>query len=114
MAEQKISICNLSEVFGMVEEQGQAASSGCGCKADTFTKERRDEGGRLIAIESGTDLHFCPLHAAAPEMYEVLKMLLKHYLQLADSGDCGLWDSSEEQEVIEVKALIAKIDGRES
>jgi len=51
------------------------------------------------------------LIAAAPEMLEALKVFLKHYLQLADSGDCGFWDSSKEPEVIQAQALIDKIEG---
>ena len=52
------------------------------------------------------------LIAAAPETLEAAKALLEHYLSLANSGDCGFWDPEEEEQVIAVRAAIAKAEAR--
>ncbi len=56
----KISICNLTEVFGVAQEQ-TLNTEACGCEIYTV----RTEGALYI--------HYCPLHARAGEMREMLK-----------------------------------------
>ena len=44
----------------------------------------------------------------AQRMQEALEKLLKCYLGLANSGDCGFWDPEEEEEVIQAKQALSK------
>lgn len=47
----------------------------------------------------------------AQDIYEGLKKLLGHYKQLVMSGDCGFWDVGKEPIIVNIEALLAKIDG---
>ncbi|MFN7611738.1 MAG: hypothetical protein ACK5QX_12520 [bacterium] len=51
------------------------------------------------------------LIAAAPDLLTALQDLLDHYLELANSGDCGAWDPEPEPQVIAARAAIAKARG---
>lgn len=53
----------------------------------------------------------CELCEAALDLYEALEMLLEHYLSLANSGDCGYWDTDKEIQVIKAREAIAKAEG---
>ena len=66
----RISICNLSEVFGMAEEQ-TLNTEACGCEIYTVGTE-----GALL-------IHYCPLHAAASEMYD---LMLEMHEELENAG----------------------------
>ena len=66
----KISICNLTEVFGMTDEQ---KTMPCGCVTMMeFVDELDVTNGMQIQR-----IHFCPLHTKAQEMYEALKAIPK-------------------------------------
>ena len=39
-------------------------------------------------------------------MKEALEALLKHYIAIADSGDCGSWDPEKEDVVIQARAAL--------
>ena len=54
------------------------------------------------------------LIAASPNLYESLSKVLKIYLDLAKSGDCGFWNPEEETEIIEAHAALAKAKGQSS
>ena len=49
--------------------------------------------------------------AAAPETSDALVHLLRRYVELVESGDCGFWNPEEEEEVIAARAAIAKAKG---
>lgn len=51
------------------------------------------------------------LIAAAPDLYEALQTMLKRYVDLAGSGDCGNWNPEEEAQVIAARAALAKARG---
>jgi hypothetical protein len=51
------------------------------------------------------------LIAAAPELLDALKAMLKMYCELVNSGDCGDWSPEEDEEVIAARAAIAKAEG---
>jgi len=80
-----------------------------------------ERGELLIKLECGcvviqdrtadACIVYCSLHKSAPDLYEALKELLKHYLKLADSGDCGFWDSGKETQVINSRKAIVKVEG---
>lgn len=44
--------------------------------------------------------------AAVPVMVEALRDLLKQYRALVDSGDCGCWDSLDDDEVVNAIAAL--------
>lgn len=46
----------------------------------------------------------------AEELAAKLRMMTEHYVELAGCGDCGNWNPEEEPEVIEARALLAKLD----
>ncbi len=92
----KISICNLSEVFGMAEEQKCCLIA---------TEETYSE----FVLPKRT-IEYCPLHAAASRMAEVLKGMMA----LADSYEAYILSDSHKTLMRDAQALIAKIDGRES
>lgn len=48
---------------------------------------------------------------AAQDLYEALDKLTTRYVRLADSGDCGHWDTQEDDEVIAANAALAKARG---
>lgn len=79
---------------------------------------------RVVRDADGWDLNFnngqidpevrlanMRLVAAAPEMKDALQRLLRRYVVLASSGDCGFWDPDEEQEVIDARTALAKAKG---
>ncbi len=47
------------------------------------------------------------------ELLAALEMVLRHYVELASSGDCGFWDPEEEDVVKAARAVIerAKANG---
>lgn len=51
------------------------------------------------------------LIAAAPELLEAAENILSAYRMLVDSGDCGCWDSSKVDEVVEMNRVLSKING---
>lgn len=51
------------------------------------------------------------LIAAAPDLLEALEALVKNHCALVDSGDCGNWNPTDEREVIDALAAIAKARG---
>jgi hypothetical protein len=54
------------------------------------------------------------LIAAAPDLLQHLEAMVAHYVQLAGSGDCGLWDPENEVEVTAARAAIARATGTAS
>lgn len=44
------------------------------------------------------------------ELRNALSSTLRMYVQLADSGDCGFWNSAEEPHVIEARRVLAKYE----
>lgn len=78
----------------------------------------KDASGRLVAYLAGrlndpeiTDRVGCQI-AAAPELYEALRVLLADHVNLIRSGDCGSWDAEEDGAVIEARAALAKALGK--
>jgi hypothetical protein len=51
------------------------------------------------------------LIAACPELYEALDKLMKRYMDLVSSGDCGFWDPAKEPETIAAGDALAKARG---
>lgn len=45
-------------------------------------------------------------------LLEALKKLLRAYVELIDSGDCGFSDSSKDDAVIEARAAIQQVEGK--
>lgn len=80
-----------------------------------------ERGELLIELECGcvviqdrtADAYivYCYKHNAAPDLYEASKELLKHYLGIVNSGDCGFWNPEEEAQVINSRKAIAKAEG---
>ncbi len=58
--------------------------------------EERDANARLIA--------------AAPALYETLKVFLEQYLELVNSGDAGSWDPEKEHKVMMARNVIADVE----
>jgi len=50
-------------------------------------------------------------HAA---LKDALSGILKRYVELAGSGDCGFWDPEEEQEVIAARAALSAASASET
>lgn len=46
---------------------------------------------------------------AAPDLLAALKMMTDKYVELANSGDCGFWDVSKDEDVIKARAVLAKV-----
>ena len=92
----------------MIEEQ--AARNGCGCKAFPYERERRDEEGRLIAIKGGVDIHYCPLHAKAGEMREVLEGLLEELHNVLFSGGRMVGKAYLFDKCVAAQALLKETD----
>ena len=46
--------------------------------------------------------------AAEVELREALSAMLKHYVELVESGDAGNWDAETEPEVKQARAVLAK------
>lgn len=53
------------------------------------------------------------LRGIASELHEALSALLKHYVTLIQSGDCGFWDPEKEDQVRAARAALAKARGEE-
>lgn len=51
------------------------------------------------------------LMASAPDLYEALSGLLKRYVSLVNSGDCGFWNPKKEAEVINSRKALTKAEG---
>lgn len=52
------------------------------------------------------------LIAAAPMLFDSLRLMLDRYVATVNSGDCGNWNPEEEQCVIFARAAIAKAEGK--
>lgn len=78
---------------GLVDADGHSVfTADCG----DYNGLTLDEAERIVrAVNS---------HAA---LLAALKAMVDRYTSLADSGDCGHWDSSKEPEVIAARAAIA-------
>ena len=50
-------------------------------------------------------------YTPGPDLLTELTLLLDHYIQLVNSGDCGHWDPEKEERVIAARATIAKATG---
>lgn len=48
--------------------------------------------------------------ASQPALLEACKALLRLYVQVVGSGDCGNWDPEEEKEVIAARSAIAQAE----
>lgn len=76
------------------------------------TKSIRGPRGEYIAkahwLNGSTDAH---LIAAAPDLYAALEATLTQWVDLAISGDAGLWDPEAEDHVIAARAALAKARG---
>jgi hypothetical protein len=73
--------------------------------------------GDIVGIEGlyrcdGSDEANARLIAAAPELLEALRYMLRRYVELVESGDAGDWNPETETEVIEARAAIAKAEGK--
>jgi hypothetical protein len=69
-----------------------------------------DANGGVVFF--GMDRTVAQVFAAAPDLLAALKATLAKYTQLADSGDCGFWNSCEELHVIAARAAIAKAEAQ--
>jgi hypothetical protein len=50
--------------------------------------------------------------AKAPKyLVDALEKLLARYTELVNCGDCGFWDPEQEDEVIEARKALARLQG---
>ena len=70
-----------------------------------------EKGGSVKVIGKAQMEANARLISAAPDMLEALEALLAHYIEIADSGDCGFWDPRKEPVVIAATAAISKATG---
>ena len=49
------------------------------------------------------------LIARAPKLDKALRALLKEYIGLAESGDCGFWNARDEQVVKDAEEALAEV-----
>ncbi len=65
------------------------------------------EGERdVIVVELAKDVELMR------EALEALEALLKDHCGLVDSGDCGNWNVEKEEEVIQARAAVTKLEER--
>ena len=50
----------------------------------------------------------CPWHHH-DELVKVLEAMLKRYVGMVESGDCGFWNAEEEPVVVAARAVLAKV-----
>ena len=100
MIQPRISICNLTEVFGMPDEQTLSAEI-CGCEIYT------------VGTEGSLSVHHCPLHAKAKEMREMLRRLEWVTAIGQDESHCARctgWRSAGHFGSCELQTLLKEID----
>ena len=90
------------------------AESGMVTTRDTTGDWTANSGPRGITVvctvESLDGISNGDLIAAAPEMRDALRCLLRRYLELVNSGDAGNWNPEKELEVIDARAALAKAE----
>lgn len=67
-----------------------------------------EEGEVISASDPGDEDDIGHLIAAAPDLLTALQAMTDRYCELVDSGDCGFWNSSEDEEVIAARAALSK------
>ena len=69
-----------------------------------------DAADQITALRGEVDT----LRAERDGLLAALEIMTKHYVQLANCGDCGFWDPEAEDEVIQARAaILAAVGGTE-
>ena len=68
-------------------------------------------GGDGLSIIGHYGIANANLIAAAPDLYGALSIMLKRYVDLAGSGDCGNWNPEDEDQVKTARTALAKAHG---
>lgn len=89
-------------------------STGWYVKQTSHCRELATVNQRLAGIERDECEANAHLFAAAPALLEACEGLLKRYVGLVESGDCGCWSAEKEAEVIAARTAIAQAIGRQS
>lgn len=70
----------------------------------------------FTAVDCYLPLHVCKANirmaAAAPDLYEALKVLADDYKALADSGDAGNWRAEDQPKYQQALSALAKAKAR--
>ena len=98
-----------TKVWGYESDQGTTRHNIELAKQD-YTEAKAALTTAITALRGEVDT----LRAERDGLLAALEIMTKHYVQLANCGDCGFWDPEAEDEVIQARAaILAAVGGTE-